>query len=656
MTRRDPSLRLIRLVVTKSGKPAYDETFHPGVNMIRSDGNSRGKSTIADLIFFALGGDLTEWKREAGECDQTFAEVALNGSVLTLRREISQSQSQVPMWIYFGPFESARANAVEGWMKLPYARYKERLGFSQVLFEALAMPEVPSDEANITMHQLLRLMYVDQMTPVSAIFRMEDRDSPNRRQAVGDLLCGVLDERIYPSQILARSLEREYAEATSQFTGLLRVLRRVDENLDFSDLINKTTAVEDRRGAVLLEIEELRASRYTRSQTEDETSSVVETVRSDVDKVSRDIVALQRDIDRLTLSIEDSALLIQDLQNNLKQIEQSQATGEAFAPFQFSFCPSCLSAIEPTTGEHQCHLCKKGLDEEYNRSRYARIRNEVEMQLRESLTLQADRQKNREELGTRLSGLHRIRNLLSEQLLNLSRHYLTDADAKIEELTRLVGYLDRELVDLEREQRLAAEVTELAERKEKLNDRINTLRRDIATWIAARDRRQTAIYGLIARITAEILSGDLPSDIEAVDEHGVRFDFGDNDIVVNDKRGYSASSRTIIKNAFHLALVFASCLDERLKYPRFALLDNIEDKGMTPARSHNFQRLIVEWSQDMTIEHQIIFTTSMPDDSLEDPKYSKRCFPRTLTKHGRPVRKLPLHIDDNNAPGGDICY
>jgi hypothetical protein len=74
MTRRDPSLRLLRLVVTKSGKSVYDETFHPGINMIRSEGNSRGKSTIADLIFFSLG-DLAEWKVEAGTCDQTFAEV-----------------------------------------------------------------------------------------------------------------------------------------------------------------------------------------------------------------------------------------------------------------------------------------------------------------------------------------------------------------------------------------------------------------------------------------------------------------------------------------------------------------------------------------------------------------------------------------------------
>ncbi|MBY2994503.1 hypothetical protein HF272_24360 [Rhizobium leguminosarum] len=622
MIRRDPSLRLIRLLVTKSGKAAYDEKFHLGVNMIRSDGNSRGKSTIADLIFFALGGNLTEWKDEAGICDQTLAEVALNGAIVTLRREISVTGDQHPMWVFFGPLEDANVNVVDGWMKFPYARFGDRLGYSQVLFTALAMPEVPSDDANITMHQLLRLMYVDQITPVNQLFRMEERDAPNRRQAVGDLLCGVLDARIYPSQIKARQLDREYSDATGQLSALLRVLRRVDESVDFSDLISKTTEVEERRQQVLEEIESLRAIRYEKGNTDEESSAVLDALRRDLDKVSRDIVTAQREIDRVTLAMEDSALLVADLERNLKQIDQSQATGELLAPFVFSFCPSCMSPVDPTTDEHSCHLCKKGLDESYRQSRYARLRNEVEMQLRESQTLQVGREKDRAALSERLAGMRRIRNLLSNELLDRSRHYLTDADSKIEELTRSVGYLDRELVDLERERRLAQEVTELADKKARLNDDLTKLRRDIDQWISAKERRQASIYGLISRLTAEILADDLPSDIEPVDEDGVRFDFADNDIVINNKRGYSASSRTIIKNAFHLALVFASCLDERLKYPRFALLDNIEDKGMTPERSRNFQRLIVDWSVDMDVEHQIIFTTSMPDETLDNSKYT----------------------------------
>jgi uncharacterized coiled-coil DUF342 family protein len=622
MIRRDPSLVLRRLVVTKSGRSVYDEVFHTGVNIIRSEGNSRGKSTIADLIFFSLGGDLIEWKVEAGMCDMTFAEVALNGAVLTLRREISTGSTLLPLWVYFGPLVEALQSAAEGWSKYAYARYLEREGFSQVLFRAMGLPEVPSDDANITMHQLLRLMYVDQMTPVSAIFRMEDRDAPNRRQAVGDLLCGVLDDRIYPSQIRVRQLEREYADVTSQFSGLLKVLRRVEDNLDFSDLLSREAAVVEVRRKALAEIEELRSSRYETKEKNGEVADTVETLRRDLDRVSRDIVTLQREHDQLVLSIEDADLLIADIDRNLVQIGQSQETGKVLGSLVFAFCPSCMTPVHAAADDHQCHLCKTGLDDDYQRSRYARLRNELEMQLKESRGLQRERLSQRSTLEEKLGSIKVVRHLLSEELLTHSRHYLTEADARIEALTRSVGYHDRELIDIERERRLASEVTDLSSRKEKLNIALRELRANIDQWISAKEQRQASVYRLISRLTAEILSRDLPSDIETVTAEGVRFDFGDNEVVVNNKRGYSASSRTVIKNAFHLAILFASCLDTRMKYPKFLLLDNIEDKGMTLDRSQNFQRLVLEFSEEMEVEHQIIFTTSMPDEKLERPEYT----------------------------------
>ena len=43
-------------VLTETGKVAYDEQFHHGVNIIRGT-NSSGKSTVMRLLFYALGGD-----------------------------------------------------------------------------------------------------------------------------------------------------------------------------------------------------------------------------------------------------------------------------------------------------------------------------------------------------------------------------------------------------------------------------------------------------------------------------------------------------------------------------------------------------------------------------------------------------------------------
>lgn len=153
--RFDPSLQLRRLVVFKDGKRAYDECFHSGVNIIRgvpSEGNSVGKSTIADLIFFALGGELTRWKDEAAICDFTFAEVVLNGAIVTLRREIS-NQLRRPMGVFLGSFSDSESAGADGWQLYPFQRFSDKESFSQVLFRMMDMPEAPSDAgANITIH------------------------------------------------------------------------------------------------------------------------------------------------------------------------------------------------------------------------------------------------------------------------------------------------------------------------------------------------------------------------------------------------------------------------------------------------------------------------------------------------------------------------
>ena len=105
MTRIDPSLVLTRLVVLAGDKHAYDEVFHEGLNLIRGE-NSTGKSTIANMIFYALGGDYTKWTPEAARCDQVVAEVLLNGTPLALRREMTTS-GQRPTDVFWGDADNA---------------------------------------------------------------------------------------------------------------------------------------------------------------------------------------------------------------------------------------------------------------------------------------------------------------------------------------------------------------------------------------------------------------------------------------------------------------------------------------------------------------------------------------------------------------------
>ena len=86
------------------------------------------------------------------------------------------------MFIYFGALQDGLEAAADGWQRYPYSRNDHSKTFSQILFKALGLPEIPGDEgSNITMHQILRLMYVDQTTPFQRIFRSEDFDPRDTR-------------------------------------------------------------------------------------------------------------------------------------------------------------------------------------------------------------------------------------------------------------------------------------------------------------------------------------------------------------------------------------------------------------------------------------------------------------------------------------------
>ena len=222
--------------------------------------------------------------------------------------------------------------------------------------------------------------------------------------------------------------------------------------------MSRAQSVEAERDNITGRIESLKATRHTDPGVSAENSEVLGALKRDLDRVSHDIAVAQNDLDQTRLAVEDAGVLIADIRRSIEQLQQSQATGAALGPITFTFCPSCLSPVASPTEFHTCHLCKAPVDSEQNRSRYARIRNELDVQLNE-LKRSADRtHKETQFLPERLGGLHRIRTILAGEFQSASRSYTTEHDAEIDKLTRRLGYLERELLDIERERRVANEV------------------------------------------------------------------------------------------------------------------------------------------------------------------------------------------------------
>lgn len=601
---------LKRLVVYRSGSPLYDESFHTGVNIIHGD-NGSGKSTIADFIFYVLGGDLREWREYAGLADFVVAEVIAGESVMTLRRDVSR-EGMRPMHLYFGPLDEAMAAGPTRWQIAPYKRpEKSGLSFSQILFRAMGIPEAISDSSsNITMHQLLRLLYSDQMTPVQRMFRSENFDTWQIRQAVGDLLCGIGGYDLYDRQLTLRTEEKEFAEIAGRLRNLQTVASSYGKEILTEQIVVAIRNVTEHRSDLVKKLDEI-LSLEEQHVPEIALDSDRAASRRELGRSRRLVANLEDEIETLNYEIEDGASFLAHLRQSLLEFQDAAATFFSIGIARFEFCPSCFSPVSEKDGS-KCDLCGSDNHVHYKDSKNLAVRLDLEMQIKESTELQEEREFRLRALQAQARQARAQLKRLTETDEIVRRSTDSPRDALVTDLSRKIGFMDRELESLKQREEIAGEIAALSELKAQKNELIGRLKDEILAIEAAQEKRKAKAYTAISDTAKYFLEHDMKSQSDFGDIHQVSFDFAGDWLAVNgDKnRAGSASGMVVLKNSFSMATLLCSLEDDLFNLPRFMLLDNIEDKGMIQERSWNFQQLIVAECAARKTEHQLIFTTS----------------------------------------------
>jgi len=622
------------VVVSQNGSVAYDEKFHHGVNIIRGD-NSSGKSTIANFIFHSLGGDFDNWTSEARTCREVFAEVEINEAILTLKRTVSQTPRQ-SMSIFWGEYESAIKSGFQGWKTFPYAQTANTDSFSTVLFRALEFPDVRTEESKITMNQILRLIYVDQESPIQSLLRSELFDPPITRQVVSELLLGVFDDSLYADRLSLRSATQEYEQKKEQYDGINRVFNAADNETDISKLEKQIEKTRRKVAQEQQEIERIRAkSILTRRKT---IAPRIERLQEELSSLKSQVSQSTMQVKEYEVEIVDSVQFIDVLEKRLVSLKESVATRNALGELPLEYCPHCLRPLQESVNDTNCVLCKQPLSRDIEKTRGKRLQQEIAQQVRESKKLLAEKRETLSKLLAERAPLIDRLGALQREIDLEEKEYRSSRDEKLDELLINRGRLESEIAFLERLIRsaeqleiLRRELQELRSKMEELNQRIRMKEE------RQRSNLRTALER-IESITKEILSRDLERQTEFKTANRVEIDFQKDTFSLDGQNNFSASSNTYLKNAVRFAIFFASLELPYFRYPRFIICDNMEDKGMEQIRSQNFQRLIIELSKKYEAEHQIIFTTSMIDPTLENTPY---CVGEHYTVTNKSLRSQP---------------
>lgn len=618
MTNDRPQLFLNRLViVTHSGSIAFDEKFHRGVNIIRGQ-NSSGKSTISNFIFYVLGGDYSNWTSEALKCRDVIAEIEINGAVITLKRYITEGGLQ-PMSIFWDNYEKSKNDSIN-WQTFPYKQTSNTVSFTNVIFNALTFPEVKSEnDSNITIHQILRLLYIDQDTPTQSLFRFERFDLPLTRQAVSEVLLGVYDDTLYGQRLSYRNAIKDFDEKKKQFENINKVFSHSGAATNIGSVQKEIVTTQVELENIDKAIRELRQHNSVRTTTR--TATNTEKIQSELIPIKNQINIIKTRINQYEIEISDSKQFIATLQKRVDELNNSLLTKKFLGELPLTHCPQCLSPLENHVAEGQCFLCKQPLAEESEKANAKRLKQEMELQIKESKGLLDSKERAFIELIGELPVYEQRARVLQKQLDTSIEASQTTRNERIDGLLiskggveKKIEYLTQQVKTAEMLELLKRELAELALLTERLKIEIRQKEEQ------QKQKLQTALLK-IREFILFILKNDLDRQEEFRAGKIVDVNFQKDSYSLDGSNNFSASSKIYFKNAVLFSIFFASLELNFFRYPRFILCDNMEDKGMEKVRTQNFQNLITLMSERFGKDHQIIFTTSMIADELNNTPY-----------------------------------
>lgn len=620
-------------IVALSGEVAYDEKFHRGVNIIRGQ-NSSGKSTIVRFIFFVLGGYYTDFGPQAIRCRYVMAEVCINGSVITVARymepkEDGKINGYTPMYVYYGPLEKAREQRRADWQKYPYMTTDKTRSFSNVLFDMLGFPEIKA-ESNITMHQILRLIYLDQESPVNSLYYYEPFDKEIYREMVANILLGLYDNNYAEAKNELQSTVKSIAEKKVSIKNVGEFLKD-PRTMTSLFLREKIDCLNDEIKEISRKVQQLREVPETLNEkSETKMKLEFQRLQADITAQRRDCDKLETEIKQLEHDIEDTGYFIEALNRRVAAVSHSIATRDYFDSLHLAFCPECLTQIDRDVEEGHCPLCKSPIDNSKGKSQAMRIRIELQFQIRES---RAHQEENEKELGEKKSQLRRMR----RQLTATQRHYdeavghvRSTHQEQIDKLLQDKGFKEGEILQYRTLLEQADKYESLLAELQRLRAREAELRRYVeATENRIKYERKT-IDDAVSESGVYLLREDEGRQDEFMNAEEFVIDYNQNMTYISNQRiKLSASSAFYLKMVARFALLFASLKVGSMNYPRLLFSDNMEDKGLERERGVKFQRTVVrllkeyeEKSGASEPDYQLIFATSNIAHELDTPEYT----------------------------------
>jgi DNA repair exonuclease SbcCD ATPase subunit len=607
------NLRVNQVKYTGNRYVFESEIFDKNIVLIEGD-NGTGKSTLCDLIYFALGGEVRMFRRNIGGKinDQRHEQitsdtenyvdldVSIGDKNYILRRYIADNDITV---IPYKTIVVKDENTIDGkeelvkiisefisekTLVLPVNRSeRNNFIFSDWILDKLGISVVELFHGwnvfKINFSDLMRLIYHDQQPDPENIIKRPDTkstlvsDSEAVRNAIFELLIGKSYSDYYDAIVEEKQLAKERVLAKSlvdEYTLLADKMRKDGEVRNVSFLQKEILDKE-------LRIEQLHNARQAFKMN-----------RHSFDSVNQDIESLKANIIDTEISLGDHkdkllsflnergklARIRTETATEIRQIEKVIFSHDQLNLFTADTCPYCLTKV--TRQDNHCVCGSKIEEEQYERFFYTsqEYKDILKSKVKTLATIQSalddcnnDVDKVKEDINTFVDKLSYLRTKLGETLQRVDQpidvERLNDIDDKILELREDVSSLHQLL---EIESKLEGFQKSYDEKREKakaaeLNRKVleAQAKQDVASKVADFSRKYN-----------ELMVDTLP------DCRSARIRLEDYLPLINDGLYQEKSALVSRRLMYYITMMHLALADDKVTFPRFLLIDTPETAGI----------------------------------------------------------------------------
>lgn len=622
-------LRVNRVIYTGQKYYFKSEKFDKNIIVIEGD-NGTGKSTLCNLIYFALGGEVPSFRRDS---DKKHVEittdrdnkidllVTISKSNYILRRFIGDNDITIIPYVEQDPNIDVidtiedQENNIE---VFPINRsVNNKVIFSDWLLSKLNISVVELfhgySNFKINFTNLMRLIYHDQQPDPEEIYKRLDNnsaliaDSETLRKAIFELLVGKSYSEFYDAIVDEKILIKEKALAKSlvnEYTSIANKLRQDEElkNMNFLkvEIKNKEEQLEKLHSA-------RKAFKRSRSN-KDTISPEIETLKNELIK-NEFIIANDKE---KRINLLDERFKLSNIKNEtmqeIQQIKKVIFSHDQLNLFTAETCPYCLSKVDRIA--NHC-VCGASIEEEqYERFFYTSqeykdiLKSKIKTLKTISLAYEScdgDVLAAKETINKHENNNLIIRGKLKKYLEKIDEpidiESLNDIDDKILNVREGIGILNQ-LLDIE------LKLKKLQDEFDHASDKVTAAELDRKKHEIAAQQDITSQVHTFSKIYNKLVTDTLS------DCRSAKIKLSNYLPTINDGEYKEASSRVSIRLMYFLTLMHMALIDEKVAFPKFLLIDTPETAGI---ELENLIKCIQKFEEldEYEQDYQVILATGL---------------------------------------------